>query len=79
MFHEHMINLDKKFTRVPPGRHSTNTIESKHGVIRIIFMRVTNDDENENKELCAIKAVGIFIDVYGIYIPSAFEMVKKGH
>ena len=62
---------------VPPGRHSKNAIESKHNVIRTIFLRLKEDAGKDfDSTLAAYKAVSISNDLYGNDTMSAFEMAK---
>lgn len=58
---------------VPPGRHSKNSIESKHNIIRSIFLRLK---ENAGKDFDHSLAVNITNDLYGNDKMSAFELAK---
>ena len=66
---------DTEFCPIPPRRHNKNVLESKHGVIRGIFLRLLNEDQS-NAELAAVQAVPISNDLYGSDILSSFEMAK---
>ncbi len=77
VFREHLNELGIKFELVPKGRHYKNPIESKHSIIRSVFIRLMNTTNKRfTPEYCAIKAVSISNDLYGNNIMSAFEMSK---
>ena len=62
---------------VPPGRLSKNAIESKHNIIRTVFLRLKEADADAfNPILGAYKAVSISNDLYGNDTMSAFELAK---
>ena len=62
---------------VPPGRHSKNEIESKHNIIRSIFIRLEEAAGTEfDPKLAAYKSVSILNDLYSNEIISAFESAK---
>lgn len=67
---------DIKLSPVPPNRHNTNAIESKHGIIRSIFLKLTNAHPDLPKDLLAQRAVSISNDLYGNDTMSAFELAK---
>ena len=79
-FMDFMNAFDITARPVPPGRHHKNPIESKHKVIRSIFLRLNeSSDSGENSmnhvdRLEAIRAVHISNDLYGNDIMSAFEL-----
>lgn len=61
---------------MPPQRHSRNPLESKHGVIRNIFVKLRTAEPDESEELQAYRAVSISNDLYGNYMMSSFELSK---
>ncbi len=70
-------SLDIPIRPVPPRRHSKNSIESKHNVIRSIYIRLKEAaKDNHNAKLAAYKAVSISNDLYGNDTLSAFELAK---
>lgn len=74
-FKSYIDERDIRFERVPAGRHSRNTIEAKHVVVRHIFIRLTQD-ENNSWGTAAIKSVAISKEFYGNSIKSFYEMPK---
>ena len=76
-FNEYAEKLGTAIHLVPPGRHSKNAIESKHNIIRGIFLRMKEDAGKDfDPTLTAYKAVSISNDLYGNDTMSAFQMVK---
>lgn len=75
-FISHLSWLGIKFELVPPGRHYKNAIESKHGIIRSIFILLMEDSSNLSCELKALRAVSISNDLYGNHLVSSFEIAK---
>jgi len=64
---------------LPPRRHSKNVIESKHRIIRDIFLRLKSADKDVNTEshkALIYQALRISNDLYGNDIMSANEMAK---
>ena len=59
----------------PPRSRNKNVLESKHGVIRTVFLRLLNEKE-DNAGLVAMQAVRISNDFYGSDILLSFEMAK---
>ena len=76
-FKEYVDSLHIPIRPVPPRRHSKNSIESKHNIIRSIYLRLMHEaGANQNSRLTAYKAVSISNDLYGNDTMSAFEMEK---
>lgn len=73
-FSNYIKERDISFQLVPTGRHSRNPIESKHGSIRNIFVRLI--DAYMQPEIAAVKAVGISNELYGNTVMSAYELAK---
>ena len=80
-----MLGEFKKYTEqlgipllpLPPGRHSKNAIESKHNIIRSIFIRLKEAAGSDfDPELAPYKSVSISNDLYDNEIMSAFELAK---
>lgn len=61
---------------VPPGRHYKNAIESKHSIIRSIYLRILDNCNNINPSIAALRAVAVSNDLYGNHTVSAYEMAK---
>ena len=55
-FKQFLTTLDIEFQKIPPSRQNKNKLESKHGVIRSVFLRLLNEKE-DNAELAAMQAV----------------------
>ena len=75
-FREMLDKIGVKFRLVPPRRHIKNPIESKHGIIRSIFLRLRHANPDESAEVSAVRAVTISNDLYGNDVMSSFEMAK---
>ena len=72
-----MDEISISFRPVPPGRHRRNAIESKHSVIRSIYLRLKDAAEDRhNARYASYKAVSISNDLYGNDTLRAFEMEK---
>lgn len=74
-FKIYMDNKDIKFDLIPPGRHRRSAIESKHALIRNIFIRLQKEG-SLNNQTSAAKAVAISTDLYGSSIMSSFDLPK---
>lgn len=60
----------------PAKRHSKNVIESKHGLIRSVFLNPVSASPHAPKEQLALQALSISNDLNHLNIMSAFELVK---
>lgn len=67
---------DIRLCPVPPGRHSKNAVESKHGMLRTIFLKLMNASPEVDKEVLALRAISISNDLYGNDVMSSFEQSK---
>ena len=67
---------DIKISPVPPHRHSKNAIESKHGIIRSVFLKMKHAPPDVSHELLAMRAVSVSNDLYGNDLMSSFELAK---
>lgn len=76
-FIEFLKCLGIEFRPVPPRKHSKNVLESKHGIIRSVYLRLkaTTDDQSNQNHL-VYQAVRISNVLYGSDTMSAFEMAK---
>ena len=61
---------------IPARRHNKNVLESKHRVIRDIFLRLSDHQENTNEGLLIQQAIRISNDLYGNDVLSAHELAK---
>ena len=62
---------------IPPRRHNKNVIESKHRIIRDIYLRLRSaTDENNTSALLVVQALRISNDLYGSDVMSAQELAK---
>lgn len=61
---------------VPPRRHQKNPIESRHAVIRAIYLRIRHADPDGVDALAAIQSVTVSNDLYGNDTASSFELAK---
>lgn len=62
---DYISKIGIKFELVARGRHQKNAIESKHGIIRTVFLRLFYDEESISKEAAAYKAISISNNLYG--------------
>lgn len=53
------------FPPAPPQRHSWNPLESKHSVIRTIFLNLRAGEPHESAEMHALCAASISNNLYG--------------
>lgn len=75
-FKQYMDERSISFRLVPPNLHSKNPLESKHGVIRSIFLKLRNAEPDVSPELHACRAVAISNDLYGNDVMSSYELAK---
>lgn len=76
-FKTYMDEVSISFRPMPPGRHSKNAIESKHKVIRSIYLRLKDAaGDRHNARYASYKAVSISNDLYGNNTLGAFEMAR---
>ena len=75
-FGDYLSSLGTKFRPSPPRRHNKNAIESKHRVIRDVYIRLQAADPDGDRKLHALQAIRISNDLYGNDIASAHELVK---
>lgn len=64
---------------LPPRRHSKNVIESKHRIIRDIYLRLkssTEDHSTQSDKVLIYQALRISNDLYGNDVMSASELAK---
>lgn len=71
-----LAHYDIQFKPVPARRHSQNSIETKQGIRRSIFLRLSSADRTFSPELRAHQTVRIFNDLYGSNVLFAFELSK---
>ena len=76
-FANYLQQLNIQFKPVPPKRHSRNPIESKHAIIRSVFIRLKeNAGIESNLQQLAYQAVTTSNDLYGNNVMSSFEVAK---
>lgn len=63
-----------KLRVVPPRRHRKNVLESKHGIIRSIVLRLFGSKTPVSPYLSALRAIQISTGIYGLETRSAFEI-----
>lgn len=71
-FEAFLDDREMKFNPVPPRWHSRNPIESRHGIIRSIYLKPQTKSLEGSTELHAIRAVNISNDLYGSDVMSSF-------
>lgn len=65
------------FRHVPPRRHSKNVLESKHGVILFIFLRLIDHNLQLSASLAVQQALRISNDLYGSHLLCAYDLAKR--
>lgn len=73
-FKNFITSIGATFGPIPPRRHQKNVIESKHGIIRSIFIRLKADQPDADAATLAQKSIFISNNLYGSDIMSAYEM-----
>lgn len=68
--------IGSSFGPVPPRRHQKNVIESKHGIIRSIIIRLQHAQPERDNRRLALQVLSISNDLSGSDIISAFEMAR---
>jgi len=80
MFNDYVKLYDISTRPIPPRRHNKNVIESKHRIIRDIFLRlkVTNEERDLPSKIPILiqQALRISNDLYGNDAMSATELAK---
>ena len=67
---------DIKLRPVPPRRHSKNVLESKHRILRDIYLRLKEDSPAKDPRILVSKMFRISNDLYGNNLASAHELAK---
>lgn len=78
-FKSYLLQLGSECKAIPPRRHNKNVLESKHRVIRDVYLRLKGDSTelSENKgRLLVNMALRITNDLYGSDTMSSFELAK---
>lgn len=75
-FKTYMDERSIQFWFVSSGRHRKNPLDSKHGLMRSIFLKLREDEPDAPPELYAMRAVAISNELYGNYVMSSFELPK---
>lgn len=68
--------IGAKLQPVPPRRHYKNVLESKHCVIRSIYLQLRSAAPDFDKHLHCYQYVAISNELYGSDTVSAFELAK---
>lgn len=68
---------DIEFCPVPPRQHPNNVLESKHGIICSVFLRIRKHDKNLPLEIATQRALRFSNGLYGSDILLAFEMTHE--
>ena len=61
---------------IPASRHNKNVLESKHKILRDIYLRCKDDDSNVNEKQIAQQSIRMSNELYGSEVCSAFELAK---
>lgn len=73
-FTNFISSIGATFGPIPPRRHQKNVIESKHGIIRSIFIRLKADKPDMDASTLVQQSFLISNNLYGSDIMSAYEM-----
>lgn len=76
IFKNHLQTHGTGFRPVPPRRHSKNAIESKHRIIRDIYLRLVSANPDVSTKLLVLQAIRVSNDLYGNDVASANELAK---
>lgn len=76
VFQDYLSQYGTSFRPVPTRRHHKNVLESKHGVIRAIYLRLKSASPSSVPGLLAASAVRISNEMYGSETMSSFELAK---
>lgn len=76
IFKNYLASRGIRLRLVPPRRHSRNPLESKHGIIRSIFLKLCAAEPNTSFDPHAIRSVSISNDLYGNDVMSSYELAK---
>lgn len=75
-FRNYLSTYEVVFHSFPPRRHYKNVIESKHRVLRDIYLRLKSENTDQDPRLLVSKMFRISNDLYGNNIASAHELAK---
>ena len=75
-FKDYLKIYDISFRLVPPRRHSKNVLESKHRVLRDIYLRMKDNAVNDDPRLLVAKMFRVSNDLYGNSVASSHELAK---
>lgn len=75
-FKDYLSLYDVNFRPVPPRRHSKNVLESKHRILRDIYLRLKSASPSEDPRLLVAKMFRISNDLYGNSVASTHELAK---
>ena len=75
-FNEFFALHDINSRPIPARRHNKNVIESKHKIIRDIFLRIKTSLPECSETLAAKQAIRTSNDLYGNYVCSSHELAK---
>lgn len=75
-FTENLHQYDVRFRPIPPRRHSKNVLESKHRILRDIYIRLKSENSTVNPRLLVAKMFRDPNEPYGNILDSAHELAK---
>lgn len=69
------VTIGSKFEPISPRHHQKNVLESKHGILRSIFIRLSNDDNLLDEEV----RITLTIDISNIIAsPTIYKIMTNG-
>lgn len=77
-FKNFLTQYDTQFQTLPPRRHNKNVIESKHRILRDIYLRLKNANPDQDNHILVQHVFRVSNVLYGNNKLSAYELAK-GH
>lgn len=74
LFTKFAASIGSNFEPIPPRRHNKNVLESKHGILRSIFIRLCNADDQLDERVAIAMAFDVSNQLYGSDVMSAYEL-----
>lgn len=75
-FQQYLKVYDVSFRPIQTRRHSKNVLESKHRILRDIYLRLKSENPSTNPHLNVARMFRISNDLYGNDVASATELAK---
>lgn len=76
-FEDYVKALDIPIFPLPSRRHNINVLESKHRIIRDVYLRLKHANGSKPHPVLVVEAIRISNDLYGNDVMSAHELAKR--